>query len=190
MATTTEPLFASAADLDYSPDGSADARGKIVAHSTLIIIGGRSPDTDPRVERVPGRLFGDPSGPDPNWTTIAYVHDVLVERYLKGSGPRYSTGASALGPRGDRAGHRQHTGDPHAGQLQRTSPLLGEGGAATCCFLTEIDHAPGLWTGTAETVQVPAVRGQGEGEVTRPESGASILHRQNQSRISSIESRR
>ena len=46
--TTTDPLYTSAEDLDHSPDGSAGDRAKIVAHSTLIIIGTVS-DIDPHV---------------------------------------------------------------------------------------------------------------------------------------------
>ena len=164
VATTTGPLFTSAADLDYSPDGSADARGKIVAHSTLIIIGTVA-DTDPLVERVPGRLSGDPSRPDPNWTTIAYVHDVLVERYLKGSGPAT---VSLLLP----WGHEETVpGTGNApGTLTQVSysarHLYLEKGGRYLLLLTESDHAPGLWTGTAEPYRY--LLSEGRGRVRTP----------------------
>ena len=164
VATTTEPLFASAADLDYSPDGSADARGKIVAHSTLIIIGTVA-DTDPLVERVPARLSGDPSRPDPNWTTVAYVHDVLVERYLKGNGPGT---LPVLLP----WGHEEivpGTGNA-PGTLTQVSysarHLYLEKGGRYLLFLTESDHAPGLWTGTAEPYRY--LLSEGRGRVRTP----------------------
>ena len=164
VATTTEPLFTSAADLDYAPDGSADPRGKIVAHSTLIVIGTVT-DTDPRVERVPGRLTGDPSRPDPNWTTVGYVHDVLVERYLKGRGPGK---VPVLVP----WGHEETV--PGTGNAPVTLTLVSysarhlylEKGGRYLLFLTESDHAPGLWTGTAEPYRY--LLSEGRGRVRTP----------------------
>ena len=146
VATTTDPLFTSASELDYGPYGTGDDRGKIVAHSTLIIIGTVA-GTDPRAARIPGRLSGDPSRPDPNWTTVAYVHDILVERYLKGSGPGT---VPLLLP----WGHEETV--PGTGnapgtlmQVSYSARHLDKGGRYLL-FLTESDHAPGLWTGTAE----------------------------------------
>ena len=176
VATTTEPLFTSAADLDYAPDGSADPRGKIVAHSTLIVIGTVT-DTDPRVERVPGRLTGDPSRPDPNWTTVGYVHDVLVERYLKGRGPGK---VPVLVP----WGHEETV--PGTGNAPVTLTLVSysarhlylEKGGRYLLFLTESDHAPGLWTGTAEPYRYLLSEGRGRVRDPRPKSSAPVLHTQ------------
>ena len=164
VATTTEPLLMTAADLDYGPYGSGDDRGKIVAHSTLVIIGTVA-DTDPSVERVHGRLSGDPSRPDPNWTTIAYVHDVLVERFLKGDGPDT---VPVLVP----WGHEETV--PGTGnapgtltQVSYSAPhLYMEKGGRYLLFLTESDHAPGLWTGTAEPYRY--LLSEGRGRVRTP----------------------
>ena len=164
VATTTDPLYTSAAELDYSPDGSAGDRAKIVAHSTLIVIGTVA-DADPKVERIPGRLSGDPSRPDPNWTTVAYVHDIMVERYLKGSGP---DAIPVLLP----WGHEEIVlGAAHApGVLVQTSysahHLYLEKGGRYLLFLTESDHVPGLWTGTAEPYRY--LLSEGRGRVRTP----------------------
>ena len=148
VATTTEPLYITTADLDNAPTGSSDGRGKIVAHSTLILIG-TVPDAEPRVERIPGRILGDPSRPDPNWTTIAYVHDVQVERYLKGSGPAtlpvmQATGHETVLPgSGATPGFLNHVRySAHHYYLERGGRYL--------LFLRESDRAPGLWLGTGE----------------------------------------
>ena len=66
MATTTEPTYITAANLAKAPTGSSDARGKIVAHSTLILIVGTVRDAEPRVERTSRTaILGYPSSPDP-----------------------------------------------------------------------------------------------------------------------------
>ena len=159
VATTTEPLFTSASELDYGPYGTGTDRGKIVAHSTLIVIGTVA-DADQLVERVPGRLTGDPSRPDPNWTTVAYVHDILVERYLKGSGPGT---VPLLLPWGHEETMPGTGNEP--GVLVQTSysarHLYLDKGDRYLLFLTESDHAPGLWTGTAEPYRYLLSGGRG-----------------------------
>ena len=148
VATTTEPTYITTADLDNAPTGSSDGRSKIVAHSALVLIGTIS-DAEPRVERFSGRIPGDPSRPDPNWTTLAYVHDVQVERYLKGSGP-------------DTLSVMQPTGHENVSPGSGATPwflyhvrysahnFYFEGGGRYLLFLRESEHAPGLWMGTAE----------------------------------------
>ena len=85
QAMPLQVIYRTAKNLDNAPDGSSDVLAKLVAHSTLIVIGTTS-DAEPRVERIPGRLPSDPSKPDPNYTMIGNVYEVEVERYLKGSG--------------------------------------------------------------------------------------------------------
>ena len=159
VATTTDPLFTSASELDYGPYGTGDDRGKIVAHSTLIIIGTVA-GTDPRAARIPGQLSGDPSRPDPNWTTVAYVHDILVERYLKGSGPGT---VPLLLPWGHEETVPGTGNEP--GILVQTSysarHLHLDKGDRYLLFLTESGHAPGLWTGTAEPYRYLLAAGHG-----------------------------
>ena len=148
VATTTEPTYITTADLDNAPTGSSDGRSKIVAHSALVLVGTVS-QGEPRVERIPGRLTGDPSRPDPNWTTLAYVHDVQVERYLKGSGPdtlpvMQPTGHENVSPgSGATPGFLYHV-------RYSAHNFYFEGGGRYLLFLRESEHAPGLWMGTAE----------------------------------------
>ena len=103
--------------------------------------------------------------PDPNWTTVAYVHDVMVERYLKGSGPGT---VPVLLP----WGHEETVpGTGNApGVLIQTSysarHLYLERGGRYLLFLTESDHVPGLWTGTAEPYRY--LLSEGRGRVRSP----------------------
>ena len=147
---TTMPMqvtYVTAENLENAPDGSSDALAKLVAHSTLIVIGTTS-EAEPREERVPGRLPGDPSRPDPNYTMIGNVHEVQVERYLKGDGDAMlpviqSIGYDALVPSPGNTPSRLTRGRDTTPNL-----LLGKS-SRYLLFLRENDHAPGLWMGTA-----------------------------------------
>ncbi|MCY4651728.1 MAG: META domain-containing protein, partial [Dehalococcoidia bacterium] len=148
VATTTEPTYITTADLDNAPTGSSDGRSKIVAHSTLVLVGTVS-QGEPRVERISGRFPGDPSRPDPSWTTLAYVHDVQIELYLKGNGPdtlsvMQPTGHENVSPgSGATPGFLYHV-------RYSAHNFYFEGGGRYLLFLRESEHAPGLWMGTAE----------------------------------------
>ena len=172
VATTTGPPYITTADLDDAPTGSSDGRARIVAHSTLILIG-MVPDADPRVERVPGRNLGDPSRPDPNWTTIAYVHDVQVERYLKGSGPgilpvMQATGHETVSPRsGVTPGFLNHV-------RYSAHHYYFERGGRYLLFLRESDHAPGLWVGTAEPYKYHLFEGRARARTPARDPGRTF----------------
>ena len=172
VATTTEPTYAIAADLDRVPSGSSDARGKIVARSALILIGTVS-DAKPRVERISGRIPGDPSRPDPNWTTLAYVHDVQVERYLKGSGPdtlpvMQQTGHETISPgSGAIPGLLNHV-------RYSAHDYYFERGVRYLLFLSEREHAPGLWMGTAEPYKYQLFEGRARARTPATEPGRTF----------------
>ena len=172
VATTTEPMYITAADLANAPTGSSDARAKIVAHSTLILIG-TAPDADPRVERIRGRTHGDPSRPDPNWTTIVYVHDVQVERYLKGSGPAtlpvmQPTGHETISPgSGATPGFLNHVRySAHNFYFERGSRYL--------LFLRKSEHLPGLWVGTAEPYKYHLFEGRARARTPAKDPGRTF----------------
>ena len=175
VATTTEPPYITTADLDDAPTGSSDGRSKMVARSTLILIG-TVPDADPRVERIIGHIHGDPSRPDPNWTTIAYVHDVQVERYLKGSGPAtlpvmQATGHETVSPgSGATPGILNHVRySAHHYYLERGGRYL--------LFLRESDHAPGLWVGTAEPYKYQIFEGRARTRTPARDPGRAFCTR-------------
>ena len=126
MSMPMQVLYRTAKNLDNAPDGSSDVLAKLVAHSTLIVIGTTS-DTEPREERVPGRLPSGPSKPDPNYTMIGNVYEVQVERYLKGSGDTtlpviQSIGYDAIAPGLGNTPGRLDTGQGH-----HTQPASGQG---------------------------------------------------------------
>ena len=131
---------------------------ELVADSTLILIGTTS-DAEPREERVPGRLPGDPSKPDPNYTMIGNVYDIRVEHYLKGEGDAtlrivQSIGFDAFvpGPPNTPGRLTQGRNDSIAVRLGKSSRYL--------IFLTEFEDIPGLWTGTVEPYRFLLVKGR------------------------------
>lgn len=181
VATTTEPTYITTADLDNAPTGSSDGRAKIVAHSTLILIG-TVRDADPRAERIPGQLTGDPSGPDPNWTTIAYVHDVQVERYLKGSGPATLPVMQATGHEtvsqgaGANPGFLDHV-------RYSAHHYYFERGVRYLLFLRESDHAPGLWMGTAEPYKYHLFEGRARVRTPARDPGRAFYTRRGEEEL-------
>ena len=181
VTTTTEPTYFTTDDLDDAPDGSSDGRSKIVAHSTLILIG-TAPEADPRVERIPGRLTGDPSRPDPNWTTIAYVHDVQVERYLKGRGPAtipvmQPTGHENISPgSGATPGLLNHV-------RYSAHNFYFERGGRYLLFLRESEHAPGLWMGTAEPYKYQLFEGRARARTPARDPGRAFYTRRGEEEL-------
>ena len=127
---------------------TANSLSELAGDSTLIVIGTTS-EAEPREERVPGRLPGDPSRPDPNYTMIGNVYEVEVERYLRGEGDAtlriiQSIGFDAIVPGPPNMPDRltQGRNDSLGVRLGKSSRYL--------LFLREFEDVPGLWTGTAE----------------------------------------
>ena len=127
---------------------TANSLGELVEESTLIVIG-TTADAEPREERVPGRLPGDPSRPDPNYTMIGNVYEVAVERYLRGEGDTtlqiiQSVGFDAIVPGPPNMPDRLTQG-------RNDSPGVRLGkGSRYLLFLREFEDVLGLWTGTVE----------------------------------------
>ncbi len=127
---------------------TANTLGDLVAESSLIVIG-TTADAEPREERVPGRLPGDPSKPDPNYTMIGNVYEVAVERHLKGEGDTtlriiQSIGFDAIVPGPPNMPDRLTQG-------RNASPGVRLGkGSRYLLLLKEFEDVPEYWTGTVE----------------------------------------
>ena len=142
-----QPLYYTTKYLDNAPDGSSDDLAKLVAHSTLIVIG-TTADSEPREESIPGRLPSDPSKPDPNYATISNVYEVRVDRYLKGSGDTTLPVIQSIGYEATVHGPGNTPGRLVQGRDTSPNLLLGRN-SRYLLFLREDDHGSGLWIGTA-----------------------------------------
>ena len=143
-----QPMYVTARSLDNAPDGSSDDLSKLVAHSTLIVIG-RTASDDPREERIQGRDPNDPSRPDPNYATIGNVYDIRVERFLKGIGVETLSVVQPIGYEAFVPGPPNTPGRLTRGR-DTTPNLLLQKSSRYLLFLRENEHAPGLWIGTAQ----------------------------------------
>jgi len=122
--------------------------GELVAKSTLIAIGTTS-EAEPREERVSGRLPGDPSKPDPNYTMIGNVYDVQVERHLKGDIGETLSLIQSIGFDAFVPGPPNTPGRLTQGRNDSLGVRLGKS-SRYLLFLREFEDVPGLWSGTAE----------------------------------------
>ncbi len=146
QAMPMQVLYRTAKNLDNAPDGSSDVLAKLVAHSTLIVIGTTS-DAEPRQERVPGRLPSDPSKPDPNFTMIGNVYEVHVERYMKGSGDAILSVIQSIGYEAIVPGPGNTPGRLTQGRDTTPNLLLGKSSRYLLFLSEQGDDAPGLWMG-------------------------------------------
>ena len=148
VAMPLQVTYVTANNLDETPDGSSDELAKLVSNSTLIAIGTTS-GAEPREERIPGRLPGDPSKPDPNFTMIGNIYDVQVERYLKGDDVKVLSVIQPIGFDAIVPGPGNTPGRLSQGRDGSPNVRLGRN-SRYLLFLEENEHAPGLWKGTAE----------------------------------------
>ena len=141
---------------------TAKSLGALVSDSTLIVIGTTS-DAEPREERVPGRLPGDPSKPDPNYTMIGNVYDIQVERYLKGEGGATLRVIQSIGFDAFVPGPPNTPGRLTQGRNDSIGVRLGKS-SRYLLFLTEFKDVTGLWTGTVEPYRFLLVKGRAQVE--------------------------
>ena len=146
QAMPLQVIYRTAKNLDNAPDGSSDVLAKLVAHSTLIVIGTTS-NAEPREERIPGRLPSDPSKPDPNYTMIGNVYEVEVERYLKGSGDTTLPVIQSIGYEAIIPGPGNTPGRLTQGRDTPPHLLLGKSSRYLLFLSEQGDDAPGLWMG-------------------------------------------
>ncbi len=164
---------------------TANSLGELVAESALIVIG-TTADAEPREERVPGRLPGEPSRPDPNYTMIGNVYEVEVERYLRGEGGTtlriiQSIGFDAIVP-----------GPPNMpdrltqGRNDSLGVRLGKGNRYLL-FLKEFEDVPELWTGTVEPYRFLLEDGRAQVESPVGNVGGEFSSRSEDELVSFVE---
>ena len=164
---------------------TANSLGELVAESTLIVIG-TTADAEPREERVPGRLPGDRSKPDPNYTMIGNVYEIEVERHLKGEGDTtlqiiQSIGFDAIVPGPPNMPDRltQGRNDSLGVRLGSNSRYL--------LFLREFEDVPGLWTGTVEPYRFLLKNGRAQVESPVGNVGGEFPSRGEEELVSLVE---
>ena len=121
---------------------TADSVEGLVSKSSVVVIGTVASSSPTRLE-IPGRLPSDPSQPDPNYTGVAQVYEVMVERSLKGAEAttiRVAQFESSIVSIGGQV--REVQSESASFPLTpRTRYML---------FLTPQGQIPGLWLGTAQ----------------------------------------
>lgn len=164
---------------------TAKSLGELVAESTLIIVG-TTADAEPREERVPGRLPGDPSKPDPNYTMIGDVYKVDVERYLKGEGETTLRIIQSMGFDAFVPGPPNTPGRLTQGRNVSLGVRLGSG-SRYLLFLREFEDVPGLWTGTLEPYRFLLKNGRAQVESPVGDAGGEFQSRSEEELVSLVE---
>ena len=135
---------------------TADTVDELVSRSTVVAVGTITSGPPRRVE-IPGKLPGDPSRPDPNYTGVARVYEVAVERYLKGSEDatievvQFEGSIVPLG------------GQVREVQWKSASYPLGAGNRYLL-FLIPQGQVPNLWLGTAQPFRFVLSAGMAKAE--------------------------
>ena len=156
QAVIAQPLYFTANLLEENSDGATDELSKLVAHSSVIVIGTVS-NSDPDVVRIP---FG---GTHTDMSSVGNVYDVEVERYLKGSGLDTLSVIQFIGV--DQTISQSET------RQAREKPenlLLGKG-SRYLLFLREQDSSNDYWLGTAEPYKF--LLSDGQTKVESPVAG-------------------
>lgn len=114
----------------------------LVNESSLVVIGTVTSANPNRLE-IPGKLPSDPSRPDPNYTGVAQVYEVTVERNLKGAAGSTIRVVQFEGSIISIGGQVREIPAESASYplTSRTRYLL---------FLTPQGQVSGLWLGTAQ----------------------------------------
>ena len=137
-----QSLYLTTRNLKDTPNGSSDDLAKLVAHSTLIVIG-TVPDKEPQFKRIRGKNPNDSTKSDQNVEAVGNVYEVQVERYLKGNGDTtlpviQFTGIDYV-----------ENGQTIQARDKSENLLLGKSNRYLF-FLQEQGQAPNLWIGTAQ----------------------------------------
>ena len=126
------------AHFDYATvnmlSGSSDDLGKLVAHSTVIVIGTIPNNYEPAEVRAQDKISSDVQA-------VGGSYNVQVERYLKGTGGNTIPVVQFYGLDFTDKGQRRQMRD------NNTNLLLGKGNRYLL-FLKENGSIPGYWSGT------------------------------------------
>ena len=139
-----ESLYRTANNLE----GSSGALGKLVANSTVIVIGS-VPNNDPHAIRIQDQAA-------PNVQVVGSGFNIQVERYLKGSGDDTIPIVQSYGLDYTDQGESRQTRDTNEDlPLGKNSRYL--------LFLIENGSVSGYWMGDCPSVQVSAEGGKSKG---------------------------
>ena len=152
-----QALYVTTSYLGDTEEGLSDDLSKLVAHSSLIVIGTVS-SNDPSIARIQDQIPSDSSSSITNVQSVGNVYDVQVERYLKG------------GDRAELIYVVQFIGLEYQDQGQirqarsKDDDLLPVKNIRYLLFLTEQVIAQGYWIGTAQPYKFLLTGGQAKVE--------------------------
>ena len=153
--------------------GSSDALDKLIANSTVIVIG-TVPSNDPDAVRAQ-----DESA---NVHVVGSGYNVQVERYLKGSGPDTIPVVQFYGlDFTDQGGNRQARNDDDDLLLGKNNRYL--------LFLKENSSAAGYWSGPAHPYKFLLSGGQAKVESPVGDLGGALPEQSESDFISSVEAK-
>ena len=165
-------------DIDYATvkmlSGPSDALGKLVAHSTVIIIG-TVPNNEPESLRVQDQS-------NANVQSVANGLNIQVERYLKGSGGDTIPVIQFYGLDFMDRGQVRQVRD------ENEKVLFGKG-KRYLLFLKENESYPGYWSGTIHPYKFLLKEGRAKAESPVGDLGGTFPEQSEADFISSVESR-
>lgn len=164
--------------IDYATvkmlSGTSDDLGKLVAHSTVIVIG-TVPNYEPDSIRVQDRS-------NPSVQSVGSGFNLQVERYLKGSGGDTIPVIQFYG--------FDFTDRGQPGQVRdKNENLLLDKGSRYLLFLKENESYPGYWSGTIHPYKFLLKDGRAKSESPVGDLDGAFPEQSEADFISSIESR-
>ena len=167
------------AHFDYATvnmlSGSSDDLGKLVAHSTVIVIGTIPNNYEPAEVRAQDKISSDVQA-------VGGSYNVQVERYLKGTGGNTIPVVQFYGLDFTDKGQRRQMRD------NNTNLLLGKGNRYLL-FLKENGSIPGYWSGTIHPYKFLLKDGLAKAESPVGDLDGAFPEQSEADFISSIESR-
>ena len=178
LPTVIQRIRSVVTHIDYAtvkmPSGTSDDLGKLVAHSTVIVIG-TIPHYEPDEVRAQDKISADVQA-------VGGGYNVQVERYLKGTGGKTIPVVQFYGLDFTDKGQRRQMRD------NNTNLLLGKGNRYLL-FLKENSSLPGYWSGTIHPYKFLLKDGLAKAESPVGDLDGAFPEQSEADFISSIESR-